>query len=142
LANGSRLDTLPADEGTVRGYSGVSLLVIDEASRVPDELVLSVRPMLATTNGRIVALSTPFIRAGWFFDSWYSAEPWHRIKVTANDCPRISADFLRSEREHMGEKWYRQEYLCEFQDAVGSCFDGDDVRAAFAGTDTLPLFGV
>lgn len=33
LANGSRIVTLPGSEGTVRGYSGVKLIVIDEAAR-------------------------------------------------------------------------------------------------------------
>ena len=40
--------------------SGVTLLVIDEAARVPDALYFSVRPMLAVSRGRLVALSTPF----------------------------------------------------------------------------------
>ncbi len=38
LANGSRIVSLPGKEGTIRGYSGVDLLIIDEAARVPDEL--------------------------------------------------------------------------------------------------------
>ena len=38
LANKSRIVSLPSSEGTVRGFSGVSLLVIDEAARVPDDL--------------------------------------------------------------------------------------------------------
>src|SRR5262245_762031 len=37
LANGSRLVSLLGSEGTSRGYSGVSLLIIDEAARVPDQ---------------------------------------------------------------------------------------------------------
>ena len=40
LANGSRIISLPGREETIRGFSGVSLLIIDEASRVADELVL------------------------------------------------------------------------------------------------------
>src|SRR3954451_16546888 len=46
LKNGSRVVSLPGRENTVRGYSGVDLLIIDEASRVADELYMSVRPML------------------------------------------------------------------------------------------------
>ena len=60
LANGSRVIALPAGEETIRGFSGVSLLIIDEASRVDDELYYSVRPMLAVSGGRLVALTTPF----------------------------------------------------------------------------------
>src|SRR5687768_12459171 len=36
LENGSRIITLPGSEKTIRGFSGVSLLVVDEASRVDD----------------------------------------------------------------------------------------------------------
>src|SRR5262249_2111481 len=60
LANGSRVISLPGDEQTIRGYSGVATLIVDEASRVPDALYYAVRPMLAVSRGRLVALSTPF----------------------------------------------------------------------------------
>jgi hypothetical protein len=35
LANGSRIVSLPGTEGTIRGYAAASLIVIDEAARVP-----------------------------------------------------------------------------------------------------------
>jgi hypothetical protein len=34
---GSRIISLPGKEETIRGYSGVTLLIIDESSRVPDD---------------------------------------------------------------------------------------------------------
>ncbi len=52
LVNGSRIIALPGSEATIRGYSGVRLLVIDEASRVDDGLYYAVRPMLAVSGGR------------------------------------------------------------------------------------------
>src|SRR5262249_52968811 len=64
LANGSRIIALPGKEETIRGYCGVTLLIIDEASRVPDDLYRSVRPMLAVSRGRLVALTTPFGQRG------------------------------------------------------------------------------
>src|SRR5215207_6981616 len=36
LENGSRIVTLPGSEKTIRGFSGTSLLVLDEAARVED----------------------------------------------------------------------------------------------------------
>ena len=57
----------PAREEGIRGYSGVSLLVIDEASRVSDDLYPAVRPMLAVSRGRLVALSTPSARENMVF---------------------------------------------------------------------------
>jgi len=50
LANGSRIVSLPGNESNVRGFSKVSLLVVDEASRVLDELFYAVRPMLAFSS--------------------------------------------------------------------------------------------
>src|SRR5215217_2750630 len=38
LENGSRIITLPGSEKTIRGFSGVALLVVDEAARVDDAL--------------------------------------------------------------------------------------------------------
>ena len=55
LENHSRIVCLPCREETIRGYSDVSLLVIDEAARVPDELYRTVRPMLAVSRGRLMA---------------------------------------------------------------------------------------
>src|SRR6266542_881779 len=60
LQHGSRVIALPSSEATVRGYSGATLLVVDEAARVPAALYRSVRPMLAVSCGRLIALSTPF----------------------------------------------------------------------------------
>src|SRR5262249_30946494 len=53
LTNLSRIVCLPCREETIRGYSHVSLLIIDEAARVPDDLYRAVRPMLAVSNGRL-----------------------------------------------------------------------------------------
>src|SRR5262252_6709951 len=58
LTNGSRIVSLPGTESTIRGFSGVTLLVVDEASRVEDSLYYAVRPMLAVSGGRLIALST------------------------------------------------------------------------------------
>src|SRR5262245_28995563 len=119
LANGSRVISLPGNEEGIRGYSGVALLVIDEAARVPDDLYRAVRPMLAVSGGSLVALSTPFGKRGWFHDEWHGQGDWRRVRVTAPECSRISAEFLAEERRAMGASWYAQEYLCSFEDAAG-----------------------
>src|SRR5262249_19191232 len=125
LANGSRVVSLPENEEGVRGFSSVGLLVIDEAARVSDELYFAVRPMLAVSGGRLVALSTPYGQRGWFFEEWQKGAGWQRVKVTAGQCPRISAEFLEQERLSMGERWFRQEYECSFEDATDAVFSGD-----------------
>jgi hypothetical protein len=141
LVNGSRIIALPGTEATIRGYSGVRLLVIDEASRVDDGLYYSVRPMLAVSGGRLVALTTPFGKRGFFFDAWENGGPeWERVKVTAHDCPRISPEFLEEERAASGDWWFSQEYLCEFRDTVDQVFATDLILKAM-NDDTPQLFG-
>jgi len=147
LANGSRIVSLPGKEATIRGYSGVDLLAIDEASRVPDALYYAVRPMLAVSGGRIVAMTTPFGKRGWFYESW-QRDGWYKIaapaaevsrdeagKITgvlASLCPRIPVDFLRQELEESGEWWFAQEYMREFRESVDQVFSDADVFAALS----------
>ncbi len=131
LTNSSRIVSLPGKEGTVRGYSGATLIAIDEASRVPNDLYVSVRPMMAVSRGRLIALSTPFGRRGWWADAWHSTEPWERYEVPATACPRISSEFLAEERRTLGEWWYRQEYGCAFLDAETAAFRRADIDRAF-----------
>lgn len=131
LANGSRIVSLPGKETTVRGFSGVSLLAVDEAARVPDELYYAIRPMLAVSQGRLVALSTPFGTRGWWYEAWRSPEAWERYLVPAAQCPRISEEFLEEERRTMGQWWFAQEYDCEFLDAETQPFSREDIERAF-----------
>jgi hypothetical protein len=140
LVNGSRILSLPSGEATVRGFSGVRLLIVDEAARVPDDLYRAVRPMLAVSGGRLLALSTPFGRRGWFYEEWTAgADTWHRVKITADQCPRIAKEFLDEERLAIGDRWWRQEYFCSFEELVGAVFRAEDIEAAFAN-DLEPLF--
>ncbi len=80
LSNGSRVVVLPAKEANVRGYSGVDLLICDEASRIPDDLYNALRPTMAVSNGRIVLLSTPFGSRGFYFREWSEGTAWQRFK--------------------------------------------------------------
>jgi Terminase large subunit, T4likevirus-type, N-terminal len=118
LANGSRILCLPGEEATIRGFSP-NLLVIDEAARVPDDLYRSVRPMLAVSQGRLIALSTPFGQRGWYHDEWQGIGPWQRVQVGWRDCPRITPEFIQEERRALGENWVRQEYECAFASMTG-----------------------
>ena len=141
LANGSRIVCLPGKEATIRGYSGVGLLVVDEASRVPDDLYQAVRPMLAVSGGRLVLLSTPFGTRGFFHHEWTEGGPgWKRVQVTAHDCPRIPPEWLQAERESIGEWWYRQEYGCEFVETLEQVFGYELVTEAVDHA-LQPLFG-
>jgi hypothetical protein len=122
LANGSRIVSLPGSEKTVRGYSAATLVVMDEGCRVDDTLLASVRPMLATTSGRFIALSTPAGRRGWFYEAWERGEDWQRFSVKGADCPRISKEFLAEEMQALGPMRFAEEYECQFIDQNTSAF--------------------
>ena len=130
--NGSRIVGLPGNEGTIRGFSAVSLLLVDEASRVPDDLYLAVRPMLVVSGGAIWLMSTPCGKRGFFWETWERGGPeWEKVRVTAYECKRIRREVLEEERRTMGERWFRQEYLCEFGEAEGGMFEREMVERAF-----------
>jgi hypothetical protein len=120
LSNLSRIVCLPCREETIRGYSRVSLLIIDEAARVPDDLYRAVRPMLAVSNGRLICLSTPYGKRGFFHQAWVGGgDDWARIEVPAERISRITPEFLAGERRAMGASWFRQEYGCSFEALEG-----------------------
>jgi hypothetical protein len=137
--NGGRIVALPGSERTVRGLSAASLVIVDEASRVADELLGAVRPMLAVTNGRMIALSTPAGRRGFFYKAWHDDTDWLRIRVSVSQCPRISAEFLADELKTLGPLRFSEEYQLEFRDDTESVFLGDLIDRAFT-SEVTPLW--
>lgn len=126
LENGARLIALPGDDDAgIRGFSAPRAVIIDEASRVADDVYAALRPMLATSGGQLIALTTPWGRRGWFYEAWELQKGWERTTITAHDCPRITAEFLEEERDKMGEWRYRQEYMCEFTDTEEAFFSSE-----------------
>lgn len=132
FANGSRIVALPGVEGTMRGFSAVDLLIIDEAARVTDEQYFAAGASLAVKDGALWLLSTPKGARGFFYQEWErGGELWERVRVEAKDCSRIAASFLEREKARMGEAWYRQEYCCEFVGTEASGFRPEWIEAAW-----------
>lgn len=138
--NGSRLLSLSDSHEGVVGFTPTRI-VIDEGSRVSDVLYLSIRPMLAL-GAELEVLSTPFGKRGWFFEIFNTPkrrEVFRLWQITADQCPRISAEFLAEERLELGDRWFMQEYYLAFNDSVDAVFSSDVIDAAF-GTTAGPLF--
>ncbi len=140
--NGSRIVALPgSNDATIRGFSGAALLVLDEAARISDDLYQAVRPMLAVSGGRLVLLSTPFGRRGFFHFEWTQGGPdWHRTRITAADCPRISKDWLDEERRSIPDHVFKSEYQCAFVETLDSVFSYEDIERSL-DPEVTPLFG-
>jgi hypothetical protein len=139
LENGSRIVSLPGIEGTVRGLSGARLIILDEAARVTDALITAIRPMLAVTGGRFIAMSTPNGKRGFFWDAWENGgKVWKRVLVTADMCPRITKEFLEEERLALGDRLYEQEYMGRFLETKEQLFGEEQVKRIFS-RDVQPL---
>jgi hypothetical protein len=141
LENDSRIVTLPGSEKTIRGFSDAALLLLDEASRIEDELYYAVRPMLAVSGGSLMMLTTPYGKRGIFFEEWTSSHAWERYEVPASQCPRISEEFLAEERADLPPFIFDQEYNCVFTETEDQVFSADLVDRAVT-EDVQPLFSV
>jgi len=142
LSNRSRIVALPGQTGDkLRGFSSPSLILVDEASRVSDDLIYgAIMPMLSVSEGRLIMLSTPFGKRGMFWEAWENGgDLWKRYKVTAYDCDRISKEWLESQRAIVGDWFFKQEALCEFCENVASLFSYDLVQAAVKDFDEIPF---
>jgi hypothetical protein len=124
---------LPGVEASTRGFAGVTWLIVDEAARVPDALWRSAQAYLATTDGRISLLSTPFGRRGFFWEEHERVRRWERTRVRADQCPRISPAFLEEQGWTQPAAWFRQEYCCEFVEVEGAVFAHELVSGAVSG---------
>jgi hypothetical protein len=99
--------------------------------------------MLATSGGALIAVSSAYAKLGFFYHEWTGTRRWKRVHITADQCPRISPEFLAEEREAIGERWFLMEYYGVFGDSVDSVFREEDVRAALSDdVEPLQLVGV
>ena len=110
--NKSRICALPGSEKTIRGYSNPDILIIDEASRVPDEVYMTIRPMMTGGTTELIIMSTPFGKSGFFYSTWTSDSGfWTKIEVQPKDIlpevlPKkfgtVSEESLIADRESKG----------------------------------------
>ncbi len=139
LENGSRIVSLPGDQSTVRGYSGVNLILEDEAAQVSDDFYQAILPMLIVNQGTMICMSTPFGKRGHFFDEWqHGGNEWQRIQVEATQCPRMTLEELERQKRAMGDMFFRQEFMCEFVDNIMQTFSYEAIQRAFTD-DISPL---
>ena len=131
--NGSRIIALP-DAGRRRSWfrCGSSLVILDEDLRASmTELLAAVRPMLATSNGELIALTTRAGKRGFFYEAWTGDGDWERTKITAPWCPRITREFLEQELRDLGPSVFSQEYMCEFVENDEQMFPTGVIERAF-----------
>ena len=129
----------------VRGFTG-DVLIIDEASRMPEMIFTAAKPTLLTTAGEIWMCSTPFGKKGYFYECYIKASEeteekarfkvWHIssekvinervISDSWTEKKRAEAiEYLRREKEDMSVLEYGQEYLGLFLDDLRQFFSDE-----------------
>ncbi len=112
---------------------GLDLAVLDEAAfMAPTVWPEIVRPMLTSTRGGALFLSTPFGR-NWFWDQYRlglddDVPEWMAFQFSTAQNPMIAPEELESIRRQTTEHVWRTEYLAQFSDESGQVFRG--IRAA------------
>lgn len=131
LKNGSLLYCLPTGLSGygIRGYT-IDLLICDESAFIPDAVYAAITPAISTRiskGARIVLLSTPFGRQGYFAKS-FDDPTFTKFHISSEECPRIDKDFLLAEKSRMTKLQYQQEYLGEFVDELRQWFSDELIR--------------
>ncbi len=112
---------------------GLDLAVLDEAAFMEPQVWSQIlRPMLTTTRGGALFLSTPFGR-NWFWDQYRlgldnEAPEWQSFQFSTESNRLIAREELESIRRQTTEHIWRSEYLAQFSDDSGQVFRG--LRAA------------
>jgi phage FluMu gp28-like protein len=145
LDNGSMIISLPPSEATIRGYTA-DIVFIDEATHIhSDDLYYEViMPMVIRTGGRIILTSTPYGKAGFFYEMYLQwNQDYERAKVFHFPAmidgkpiaPGVDIKDLENQKKAMGPIRFSVEYLAEFVDDGVLFFPTDLVRTSMKNYD-------
>ena len=133
LTNGTIIRCLPTgDSGYgIRGYT-IDRLYADEAAFIKEEVWAAVTPMLATTGGDIILLSTPFGTENYFYRMFHN-DKFTSFHVNAEEVAENRKEpqrtnmlnFQKDEKERMTKLQYQQEYLGLFVGGIQRYFPDD-----------------
>ena len=147
LMNGSVIHCLPTgDSGYgIRGYT-IDRLYADEAHFIGEDVWAAVTPMLTTTGGDIVLLSTPFGTDGYFYRAFYDKK-FTAIHVNTEEVaagreePQRTRmlEFLEDEKLRMTKLQYKQEYLGEFVGGIQKLFPEELIDKCCTGEPHIAM---
>ncbi len=149
LKNGSIIHCLPTgDSGYgIRGFT-IDRLYADEAAFIKEEVWAAVTPMLATTGGDIVLLSTPFGTDGYFYRCFHDKK-FTQIHVNTEEVAEKREEpqrtqmlqFLEDEKLRMTRMQYQQEYLGEFVGGIQRFITDELIQAICTGNGQYKPLG-
>ena len=138
LTNNSTIIALPCSEHLLRGYSA-QLVILDEASFIPETIITEiVYPMLSTTNGTAILLSTPWDKNHFFYKAFLNPQ-YSTHKIPSSENPLIPKTFLQEMQQNMTAEAYKREYLAEFTEAASSYFQQELIRKCIENAQRTAL---
>ena len=145
LTNGSSVIARPVGNtgDAVRGFTG-NVLIIDEASRMPEMMFTAAKPTLFTTGGQIWLCSTPHGKQGYFWQCFQNKRERFKVfHINSEDVANnreISESWTREQKkealQHLSDEKgemtkleYAQEYLARFVDDLRQFFPDNLIRS-------------
>lgn len=129
LAAGGAIEFKSADNPDALRGAGLVAAVLDEAAYIDDYVYQDViSPMLLTTQGRVLAISSPRAKKGWFYQLFRAGQQGtadHRswqLPTSAN--PYVPAAEIARLQQTLPESTFRREILAQFLDELASVFPG------------------
>jgi hypothetical protein len=141
LKNGSVIRCRPVGNtgAAIRGFTG-NMLIADEAAFMPEDVWAAAKPTLLTTAGRIILVSTPHGKQGYFYECYTNKNNRFKVfHVTSEDVIRNrlisntwtetqraeAIRFLEEEKADMSDLQFGQEYMGKFLDDLKQFFSDD-----------------
>ncbi|MGI0080090.1 MAG: terminase large subunit domain-containing protein [Nitrososphaerales archaeon] len=136
--NRSEIKALPCGTGSsLRGHTA-HMVVMDEAAFMKENVIAGVIfPMLSTTEGTAIMLSTPFDKSHIFYKA-FTAPSWSKYHYPSSINPLITSKFLDEMRVLVGEQCFEQEYLAEFVEDQKAYFPAALLRNAVHSCRSSP----
>jgi hypothetical protein len=127
VARTSRVDNPDA----LQGFHAENLLIIvDEASGVPDQIFMPVLGALTGTNNKIVLIGNPTRTTGFFYGCFAQETVWKTLTFSAEESPLVAPGQINFWRDRYGvdSDEYRVRVLGEFPSQGDmSLFSKDDI---------------
>ncbi len=138
LTNNSTIIALPCSEHLLRGYTA-HLAIADEAAFIPEGVLTEIIfPMLSTTKGTAIMLSTPWDKNHFFYKAFLNpAYSTHKIRSAEN--PLIPETFLAEMAQNMTTEAYKREYQAEFTEAASCYFPQELIRRCIEHAQRIGL---
>lgn len=144
LKRGGLIEFHSADNPDALRGAGLAAAVLDEAAYISDYVWQDViEPMFLTTEGRVLAISTPKTKRGWYYNLWKQGRDgaagvrsW-QMPTGAN--PFVSPAVLEHLRGSLPASTYAREVLAEFLDSLNNPLAR--IREVATATRELPVHG-